>query len=1286
MRKHINRLKNSFLSFSLLVFVAACGGGGGGGPITGTGGTGGETAAGEAAGITLFALADANGAAVTSVSADTPTTVSFTVIDSSGTAVPNATGTFDLVVPVASGPGSQRSVASGGFTASGSGVVSVALSITDPTVAGDGTLSITLGSTTVTESITVLQVAGVPVSFAVALRQNKADTSPDITSISAANPGVVVVDLIDFNGDPVVNEIISVSTTLGDLTPGSGNVLTDSSGRASAVLAVGSAQSGEAGTLTVSVTNLTPQTINFDIDDSGTTGTIEAGEAARITLFALADANGAAVTSVSADTPTTVSFTVIDSSGTAVPNATGTFDLVVPVASGPGSQRSVASGGFTASGSGVVSVALSITDPTVAGDGTLSITLGSTTVTESITVLQVAGVPVSFAVALRQNEADTSPDITSISAANPGVVVVDLIDFNGDPVANEIISVSTTLGDLMPGSGNVLTDSSGRASAVLAVGSAQSGEAGTLTVSVTNLTPQTINFDIDDSGATDAPGFSIVVGLYDSNVDLGDLSGSTQVNTVSALSSAFFVATVTNTATGLPVESAIVSVGTTLGTITPGNGQILTNADGIAAAEIDSGANEAGAAGTLTASAGDVSATLNFSVGSVDLRLGRDSNADGDANVYSPNDFVEAEIAVSNTNLGVTGSAGLAVVIVDSDHALVSTPLTVVFASNCSNFTPPAAMLDSPVTTVNGVASSTYRVDGCEGSDTITARVQELTGVAAMGAVDIEAAVAGSIQFTSATPTTIALAGTGGVNRAEASTLVFTVVGSDGNPQENELVEFRLSTVLGGVNLEGDLDGDGDLQGASEAPTSSATGEVRVRVNSGTVPTSVRVVAIITTNRGEISAVSDTLVISTGLPDNNSFELGITSLNPGGWDETGITDEVNIFAADAFNNPVPDGTAISFTTEYGAIEPSCTTMNGICAVTWRSQSPRRPADEIMTGDVLQLRIASHGCDLNGSFITGVPCSAGATFPEIAGPLTDRDDPDFPGQVYGGRNTILAYAIGEESFIDANADGRYSWIDSDGDGCYDDGANQFGENDDSSIGSDNCNGTTTAETLERFTDLPEAFLDDNEDGVFGNEDTVGGCRSDNGTDECAGWQEGGQEETFIDFDADNEYDGDNANTTDGRIGNGIFNGVLCHPFVAATGDCTTDLVNVRSSNVLLMSGTDIFIGVYDDAGNQIPLYDAVDVRMGNQTRHYHISDVNNGYLREGTTISISAANCMLMGVQEYEVANTNEFGHTVLTITYAEDTATNAATDTDVDLVITRDEDSETFTFSCMDSD
>mgnify|MGYP000565376758 CR=1 FL=1 len=48
---------------------------------------------------------------------------------------------------------------------------------------------------------------------------------------------------------------------------------------------------------------------------------------------------------------------------------------------------------------------------------------------------------------------------------------------------------------------------------------------------------------------------------------------------------------------------------------------------------------------------------------------------------------------------------------------------------------------------------------------------------------------------------------------------------------------------------------------------------------------------------------------------------------------------ISVWLADSFNNPVPDGTTVNFTTEGGTIESSCSTSAGNCSVTWTSTEP-----------------------------------------------------------------------------------------------------------------------------------------------------------------------------------------------------------------------------------------------------------------------------------------------------------------------------------------------------------
>ena len=196
-----------------------------------------------------------------------------------------------------------------------------------------------------------------------------------------------------------------------------------------------------------------------------------------------------------------------------------------------------------------------------------------------------------------------------------------------------------------------------------------------------------------------------------------------------------------------------------------------------------------------------------------------------------------------------------------------------------------------------------------------------------------------------------------------------------------------------------------------------------------------RVTATIVVDGEDRSTVSDKLIVSTGLPDQNSLSLTVDKINAGGGDIDGVTANVTVRMADKFNNPVPDGTVAFFTTEYGVIEDSCETEGGACSVVWSSQAPRFPLIyNNFGGDDYISTLDGRTCSSTSPSGTGVPCDTDGS---VAG-----SDAVGLGRTLGLRSTIMVSAIGEESFVDAN-----------GNGLYDAG--------------------------EDFQDMGEAFLDNNE---------------------------------------------------------------------------------------------------------------------------------------------------------------------------------------------------------------
>lgn len=861
-----------------------------------------------------------------------------------------------------------------------------------------------------------------------------------------------------------------------------------------------------------------------------------------------------------------------------------------------------------------------------------------------------------------EDESNPGVEITSISSTTPGLLLITLLDDDGDPVANEIVQLEVVLGAGELSASTALTNASGVASINVNVATGDSpGAGGRVRAWYEANSGDTVegfyNYEVVNSGTTSTAGFSVAIELYETGVDI---SSGTPVgvvtNTVSSANPGTLVIIVTDTITDNPNSNAIVDVATDVGVLVPDSGRVLTNANGIATVTVTSDDTAAAGAGTLVVTVDDVVATRNFSVGSVPLQLGRDNN--GYTDVINNLDFVGGEITISNNNIAASGSTALRVVVADENGDAYTQPLTINFTSPCS--IAGDANLDSGITTTGGIAVATYEATGCSGNDTVTAVIEGVSGASASGTVNVAASVANSIRFLSATPEFMSIKGTG----TDSADLVFQVVDQVGTPQAGVDVSFELSTTLGGITLTGDVDGDGDREDDGvndETASTNASGQVTVTVNSGTAATPVRVVASITVGGETITTVSEALTITTGLPDQDSFSLSASTLNPGGNDFDGIESILTIRAGDAFNNPVPDGTTINFITEYGRITnpdedtptAACQTTNGTCSVVWNSQDPRSAGYPASIGIPLRLDNANHLCTTTG--VTGVPCTTA---------LEDQLDPDFPGQIYGGRTTVLAYAVGEETFVDANGNGLYDYVDANSNGVYDSGT----------------------DTLESFTDLPEAFLDHNEDGVYGNEiSAIGGCDNAAGgafstATQCAGWEEGGASEEHIDLIDNDVYDGDEGSPAGGDLvtrdgfGNGIYNGSLCSPELAALTPprCTTTLVNVRDSLTLIAGGSTALVGFHDGSGTYLPGAAAnVDLvgAPGDNVRQIYIADVFNGYLPAGTTITVAANNCKVFGITEYEIQDTNTFGIFTFSLGFAEDTTTDNSSDT-IDIEIT----------------
>ncbi|MEL7536842.1 MAG: hypothetical protein AAFZ58_07775 [Pseudomonadota bacterium] len=380
--------------------------------------------------------------------------------------------------------------------------------------------------------------------------------------------------------------------------------------------------------------------------------------------------------------------------------------------------------------------------------------------------------------------------------------------------------------------------------------------------------------------------------------------------------------------------------------------------------------------------------------------------------------FIPGVVEVSQTMLPAGGSASITVTFVDGTNTLVSDSIMVTFTSTCAAGGL-ANIVESSVTTTTGSATATYSATGCSGDDEIVATAN-VSGAAlrATNTVNVMPAAVGSINFISADPTNIGLQGTGGAGRQETSTVRFRVVDATGGPVPDTDVAFTLNTPVGGIVLQ---------------PTnavSDAQGFVQTVISAGTVATPVRITATVVGSAPVIATQSDQLTITTGIPDNDSVSLSTECVNIEGWNFDGETTETTIRLSDRFNNPVPDGTAVTFTSEGAQIGGSCVTQTtqsnggGVCSVDLVSQSPR-PSDGRVT--ILASTIGEESftdLDGNGRFNgTDIPQNIGEPFQDenedgiyqITEPFRDfnqnglRDDANQA--FYAGFNGLLCDAVG-----------------------------------------------------------------------------------------------------------------------------------------------------------------------------------------------------------------------------------------------------------------------------------
>lgn len=924
------------------------------------------------------------------------------------------------------------------------------------TGAGQASASVTVGAVSVTTSAVYAAAIAVPVfdtpTLALAIVDDLNNRIGALNPITETKPGIMRATITQGDGTPIPDVLVKFELVSGDgadLDSSIANVqsvayaLTNAAGVAQAPIY---ANAGGAGTVQASAT-----VGNSGVGNLANYETRIIGSASKPTITLQVLRGGLpvdAINQISDTSPGVMRALVADQAGVPLPGVIVNFEV-------DGTVAAVSQKTALTDGTGHAEVPV-IATASGAGYARVYATVDTREISASQPISTiVGGTATGPVVTLLIRAADGNPvsSTNTITNLSPGTLVATVSE-SGTPLPGTLVTF-TVDPDL----------------ATLSQVTALTNAAGVATVSITAVTsgagPATATAVVGIVEVDDTEYFATSVGSASVDtpvmaLDVLDAANNpvTATNPISNTSPGWLRATLTVNGIGRPGVVVNFALGSGAGAALP-QLSALTDGNGVATVPINS---VAAGAGTVIASA-VVSGVDAISEKAYATTIETPPVLVLDLGNITGGVFTPDELATDATGAVAPGSAVTVFAdVVDTATTLAYTDqVNITFRSICS--VQGKAEIDATVTAVNGRALAIYRPVGCVGSDVITATLTTPTQtLTASVTVQIAAENVGNIAFLSAEPKTLALKGTGGAGRLENSVVRFRVVGEQGSPLSGKPVCFGLSTTAGGITL------------SPERATSNAAGEVAVTVLSGNVPTPVRVNAYVDDNGTcadakplvLVQTVSDELRISTGLPHQRSFALSTTppDQNFPAFTYQGIEWNARVFVADRYNNPVPTGTAVNFWTESGAIVPSCVTEeDGTCSVTWRSQLP------------------NDSFDARDRALTGMP-------------FRDRR----------GRSTILAYAVGEESFVDVNGNGRW-------------------------------------DAPEPYTDLGEVIRDTNQDDV-----------------NVVRILETIFFEEYVDFNGNGAQD----------FANGVFDGVLCGTGTlgaTCSGDAT---VHVRAYSEIVMS--------------------------------------------------------------------------------------------------------------------
>lgn len=426
----------------------------------------------------------------------------------------------------------------------------------------------------------------------------------------------------------------------------------------------------------------------------------------------------------------------------------------------------------------------------------------------------------------------------------------------------------------------------------------------------------------------------------------------------------------------------------TTSTTTNGTNSVTTSASGAAVVSISSSQISSSSPGLVTVVVKDSAGNpvsgevVKFSVSETSLATVTPStvllNASGVAQAtvkpVSTNSTGAAYVVASGTVGTATVSGQVAFTVapttVTLNTATADQPTLPAYASTGVSFTLSGASASVPVTvTVSSTCATSGKATITPVSQTLTTGSGSVTyqdkGCATTDRVVLQ--IDGSTQ-TKSVDIAVAATTTRGIEFVSASPATICIFGSGctATSEVTFLVTDENGLAKPSVNVDFTVDQPESAELVSTSGKSDASGLVRVSVKSKARPGPVRVKAV-TQGSPSFQTVSSALTVNAGLPRNAgvSFSASKYAMN-GNLD--GDEADLRLALNDRFGNPVPDGTTVSLVAEGGTVVPaSCQTVGSVCNVKFLVSNPR-PTD--------------------------------------------------------GRVEVVAYAQGEEDFVDANSSSQY----------------------------------------------------------------------------------------------------------------------------------------------------------------------------------------------------------------------------------------------------------------------